>query len=546
LSNLRQQQGGAMKGECLSYSAVPHATPLFLDFLYHFPKVRQFFRRPPTTRDWLGEEAASLRYDDARRQAVAAVLERQNRGWNASAATLANIERFRAGASAVVTGQQVGLFGGQLMGLLKALAAARLAADSTARGVECVPVFWMATEDHDLAEINHVLVPADDGGGLRSFVSSSHGIPYAPVGEIRLDEEIDLLVAEVVKLLPESEAAGWLRGAYRQGETFGSAFAHLYAHLLGEFGVVLLDAADPELDKIGATVYRATVAGAAEINQVLIERGAELRAAGYHEQVKVTPSSTLLFHRQNGARVPVHAANGGFIAGEMKFSSDELQARVAATPEEFSPNALLRPVLQDYLLPTVAYFGGPSEVAYFAQAAVVYEQVLGRSTPILPRLSATLVDARAQRLLAKYDLKFTDVMVGSEQFAQELAARTLPSGLQRQFEDTRQQLEHALSAIRESLVRLDPTLEDTAVRANSKIIYQLENLQGRAAATLSRRNAEVSQHAAWLSSMLFPNKTLQEREIAGIWFVARHGTELLRRICEAAQDACPDHQVLYL
>jgi bacillithiol synthase len=542
-----------MNRECLSCTALPNVTPLFLNYLYDFPKVSRYYPRPPVALDWLGEQAASIRYDDGRRQAVAAVLERQNRAFGASPATLENIARLRSGACAMVTGQQTGLFGGPLLGVLKALGAARLATTATAQGIECVPVFWLATEDHDLAEINHATLPSSTGG-LKTLVCNSRGIPDAPVGEIRLDDGIAALVEEAAGLLSASDPAraqemvDLLRQSYRPGETFGTAFARLYASLLGEFGIILLDAADPELDSIAASVYRAAIAGSGDLRQRLLERGAELRAAGYHEQVKVTDGTTLLFHRQRGARIPIQSSNGdgGFLAGEQKFSAQELQDRAQAAPHEFSPNALLRPVLQDYLLPTLAYMGGPAEVAYFAQAAVVYEEVLGKVTPVLPRFSATLTDARARRLLDQYGLKLTDVFVGPDQLRQELASRTLPAGLQTQFEQTQEQLSRSLESLKASLAKLDPTLADAAERSASKITHQMESLQSRAASILARRNSEVERHADWLSSTLYPNKNLQERELATIWFLARHGRELLRSLYDSAQDLCPDHQILHL
>jgi bacillithiol synthase len=148
-----------VQSHCLSFKQVPHSTRLFLDYLYQFDNVRRFFPRSPLSRDWLDDEVARLHYDPARRQRVAAVLERQNRAWGASQETLDNIARFRAGASAVVTGQQVALFGGPLFSIYKALSAIKLATEFSHAGQECVPVFWLATEDHDLAEVNHVTLP---------------------------------------------------------------------------------------------------------------------------------------------------------------------------------------------------------------------------------------------------------------------------------------------------------------------------------------------------------------------------------------------------
>src|SRR5262249_44518192 len=153
---------------------------------------------------------------------------------------------------------------------------------------------------------------------------------------------------------------------------------------------------DPELHRIAEPIYRAAIERAEELDDTLLARGKELESAGYHQQVKVTPSSSLLFALRDGARIPIHRrANGKenrFTIGNEELSQHELQAQISSAPQNFSPNVLLRPVVQDYLLPTLTYTGGSAEVAYFAQGAVVYERLLGRVTPIVPRFSATIVE----------------------------------------------------------------------------------------------------------------------------------------------------------
>jgi bacillithiol biosynthesis cysteine-adding enzyme BshC len=531
--------------DCIPFTAIPHASQLFRDFLYDFERVRRFYSFNPRQRDWLPKVGASLHYDQQRRERVAAILERQNRAVGASEQTLASIGRLRQGAAAAVTGQQVALFGGPLFSLLKALSAVRIAEQSRALGLDCVPIFWLATEDHDLAEVNHTALLTSEGK-LEKSITDSHAAPDAPISDVRLGAEIEGVVARAAELLGDTEITALLKNAYRPGETLGSAFAQVFARLFGDSGVVLLDASDPELHQIAQPVYRAAVVGAEEIDNALLARGKELRAAGYHEQVKVTPFSTLLFEKRNGAREVIHRRDGGFIIGHDRVAQDDLLAQIAAEPQRFSANVLLRPVVQDFLLPTIAYTGGPAEVAYFAQAAVVYEEVLGRVTPVLPRFSATLVDARAQRLLAKYHVSLPDLFHGPEAFRELLALRSIPGELDSDFIQAEEAVQASVAKVGASLGKLDSSLVEAAGRAGSKMLYQLRRLRARAGKAQLRRNEEVIRHADWLSSALFPNKSLQEREIAGVSFLARHGRELLPRLYEAAKSDCPDHQLIYL
>ena len=538
-----------MKSECLSFPQIPHTTRLFADFLSDYPKVQQFYPRTAHFNQWLKEEAAAVRYGSDRRRAVAAILERQNRSWGASEKTQQNIDRLHNGALAAVTGQQVGLFGGPAFSIYKALTAVKLAQTAAENGIDCVPVFWLATTDHDLAEINHVFVPGPDAA-LQELAVSTQGVTDAPVGTIKFGGEIEAAVESAATFLGDSEILTALRESYRPGETFGSAFARLFTKLFADWGVILLDASDPELHRVAEPIYRAAIERAAELDDALLARGKELETAGYHQQVKVTPSSTLLFTLHNGARVPVHRRLNGtsmeFLIGEENVSQEELLKRISTAPQDFSPNVLLRPIVQDHLLPTIAYTGGSAEVAYFAQGAVVYEKLLGRITSVIPRFSATLIEPKPRTLLDRYGLGLPDLFQGPGPLRELLAARALPVELQSAFDSATFSLEKSLAPIRTALEKLDKTLVDAADNAASKMQHQLESLRARAARAELRQSEVLDRKAAFLSNTLYPNKVLQEREIGGIYFVSRYGADLLRTLYDSIHPDCLDHQVISL
>jgi bacillithiol biosynthesis cysteine-adding enzyme BshC len=539
-----------VKSECLPFSQIPHTTRLFADFLSDYSKVQQFYPQSAYFNQWFKDDAPNLAYAAERREAVSMILDRQNQFWNASAKALGNIARLRAGASAVVTGQQVGLFGGPSFTIFKALTAIKLADQATRSGVDCVPVFWLATEDHDLAEVNQVSIPGPDGS-LQKLTAPAEGLSNAPVGTVRFGSEIQAVVEAATGLLGPGEISDFLREAYRPGETFGNAFARSLARLFAEWGVILLDAADPEFHRIAEPVYRAAIERAADLDEALLSRGKALESAGYHQQVKVTPSSTLLFTVRNGARVPVHRRVNGegsdeFLIGEERISKADLLSRVTSSPWDFSGNALLRPVVQDYLLPTLAYTGGSAEVAYFAQVAVVYEMLLGRVTPIVPRFSATIVEPKPKTLLERFGLRLSDFFQGPEALRELMASRTLPKELQSAFDQAEASLEKSLAAIREGLARLDSTLVDSAANAASKMQHQLSQLRSKAARAELRHTEVLTRKADVLSNLLYPGKALQEREIAGVYFVARYGREFLRDVYETVHPDCVDHQIISL
>jgi bacillithiol biosynthesis cysteine-adding enzyme BshC len=483
---------------------------------------------------------------DRERQAkIGDTLDRQNRAWGASQATLRNIQRLRDGAFAVVAGQQVGLFGGPLFSLFKVASQLALVKQLETLGVDAVPVFWLASEDHDLAEVNQALLLTNDFQ-LAPFTMSTQGTAGAPVAAVRFGEGTDRVVEQAAELLGESLAADYLRETYIEGETFSNAFARLYTRIFGEQGLIFLDPHDAELHRIAAPLFAAAVERAAEIDEGILARGRALQAAGYHEQVKVTKESTPLFAIVDGARVAVHRANGGFKVGREVLSQQELLRRVEEMPEQFSANVLLRPVLQDYWLPTLAYIGGPAEVAYFAQVGVIYEKLLGRITPIVSRLSATLIEPRIERLLLKYGVELPELFHGECQLRDCIAARALPPELKQNFDQARQRVDISMQQVSASLQKLDPTLVGAAERATNKMRYQIERLRKRAAQAELRRDEIITRHASQIENALYPHKSLAEREIAGLYFYARYGRPLIDRLIELAQARCPEHKVLLL
>jgi len=532
-----------VKTECMPFTAIPHSSRLFLDFLFQYEKVERFYAHRPHAPAVL-EYARRLEFPAERRARVADVLEKQNRRWGASPAALASIEKFRQGAVVCISGQQVGLLGGPLYSVLKAVSALQMAEELSAQGIAAVPVFWLATEDHDLEEIASVTIP--NGCELEKLTAADPNGTEAPVGSIALNARIEAIVERATAVLGSGWVSDALRESYRVGETYGSAFARLFTRILAGTGMVLVDPLDDELHRIAQPLFTSAAERAEELDQALLERGTALHKAGYHEQVRVTPESTLLFSLEGNRRTVLHLAGDGFMLGAQRVSRSEMLERIAAHPEQFSANVLLRPVVQDYLFPTAVYFGGPAELAYFAQAGVVYEKLLGRATPVMPRFSATIISPAMSDLLARYRLSFSDLFHGSERVCELLASRVLAPGLREALHESKESLQRHLEALREELRKLDPTLVDSASRSERKMLYQLSKIGNKAARAELRRNEALVKDAHRVVTELFPHKELQERVLPGIYFLAQYGPELIAELKKAAAPQCPGHQIIRL
>lgn len=542
-----------MESQCISFREIPDVNPFFSCFLEAFDGVAAYYQHPPTAN---GVEAAAreARLDADVRGQVAAVLREQNRAFGADAATEKSIERLAAGAAAIVTGQQVGLFSGPAYTIYKAISAIAGAKELTQRGIEAVPVFWMATEDHDLAEVNHS-VWNTSAGLARYELPLREEDAGKLVGRVRLGAAIEPLVEAAQQGLHgrfRDEIAAALRESYAGDETYGSAFAKLLARLFRKRGLIFLDPLDRRLHRLAKPVLRKALANTDALIEALLERSKQLEERGFHAQVNVTREMTLLFRNVDGRRRPIHQENGELAIGKASFSRQEMLASIEESPEEFSPNALLRPVMQDALLPTAAYIGGPAEVAYMAQAQVVYEQVLGRMPAILPRASFTVVEPGAAESLSKYDLDIRDLFPGLQHLRGKMEARALTPGLTKQFGEGEARVRSMLDAYRDPVGRLDPTLLGVVESVKGIMLEQLEKVRGRASRVESLRSGLLDQQEEMLMNSLYPNRRLQERILCPLPLLAERGLDFLSELTQLSpalgseNSNCAQHHLLIL
>jgi len=535
-----------MECHCLRPGEVPHTSRLFATFLDDFSRLADFYAHPPSEGGIL-RAAGEVKLDPGARGVVVEVLREQNRRLGADGATARSLERLDAGAVAVVTGQQVGLFTGPSYSFYKALTAMRVAAQLTERGTEAVPVFWLAAEDHDLAEVNHCFWLGR--GGLEHFEIQAETAAGRRVGEVQLGEQIRAVVHAAAEMLegPAAEEVNHaLQESYRPEETFGSAFGKLMARLFAEKGIILLDPLDARLHRQAVPVYRRALEENAALTRDLLARSKTLDRGGYHSQVKVSERNTLLFMNLNGQRLPVRQRSSGFIVGRREFSVTELLEAIERAPEAFSANVLLRPVVQDALLPTAAYVGGPAEVAYFAQAEVVYRRLLGRMPAVLPRASFTLIESHVARLLKKYGLEPRDVLHGRQHLRAKMEREFLSKALARRFDAGEKTIRRLLGGLGRPLGKLDKTLVDALSTAEHKMLYQFRRLRGKAARAENFRTGVLDAHERQLTEALYPHRGLQERTLCFLPVLARQGHGLLDELAERVTIGATQHQVLFL
>lgn len=503
-------------------SQLPGSSALFAAYVSGDERAARFYRHDAFSLQGWRKAAREALSGGAPREEVAGALPGINPAGGA-------LERLASpGTVAVVTGQQAGLFGGPAYTLYKALTAVHVARRLEAAGQPAVPVFWVASEDHDLDEVSHARVFDTRMRTVRLDVdeSASRG---RPVGAIAIGSPpLEALAAAMEGFPHGRETAELVAGCYQPGRTFAEAFRALLAALLQPFGVVFVDPLEPRLRRLAAPLLERAWHLREDLGQVLRERAAELEQAGFHAQVEVTGGAGLFFLLEDGMR-----RRPG-------------QHSQAGDPAAWSPSALLRPVMQDWLLPTAVYVGGPAEVAYLAQSAVLYEKLLGRMPAVLPRAAFTLVDGRTRRLMERLDISLADCLRGEEALLETVASRLSPSELVSEFSSAEAAIGAALDRLGASLAALDPTLERAMQRSRTRIGWQLGKMRRKAARAELRKQADTEQQARHAFRLVSPERQLQERYYSFIVFLAQHGTGLLEDLLAGIDAIRPSHEVMAL
>jgi bacillithiol synthase len=543
-----------MADNTISFGQIPRTSRLFNDFLYNFDRVSQFYQPSGLDTSALVARAQKVTSQTFSRDAVADALADQNARAGAGDLTFANIERLRQKDSVVViTGQQAGLFTGPLYTIFKALTAIRLAEHLRSQGVNVVPMFWVAAEDHDFEEVNHTRLLNREGRLVTITYAGCSPKEGKPVGDVILNEKIGANIDELIAALPESEFMPHLvsdfRDSYQSGANFAEAFGRMMIKLFGKFGVVLINPLDDRLKAVAGEIYARAMSRAPEFASRLVDASARLEASGYHAQVHTTAEAAPLFMLDDGRRTAMTRRGDGrfYLKGsEKSFGATEMLDTVQRCPSCFSPNVTLRPIVQDFLLPTVAYIGGPAEIAYFAQLRPNYG-LLNRIDPlVLPRASFTLVEKRHAKTMNKYGVKFTDLFAGFEEVMKTVVERSLDQNTATIFDETEKTFDEQLERLRASLAAVDPTLADALKGGREKILYQLHNLRTRFIHNRGMRDEGAKQQIERLFAALYPNKNLQEREINVSYFLARYGYELIDRIYDEVEVGFHDHKLINL
>lgn len=547
---------GNKEVESLAFTELPGQSPLFLEFLRDPTALKDFY--PNVTgslsdvRDFAGEVLANYRTD---RDLLSDALAETNRQIGSGEKSFANIELLRSSQTvAVVTGQQAGLFAGPLYTIYKAMSAIKLADELSSSGTKAVPVFWIATEDHDFDEVAAVYVTGKHGEVASARYTPAVFSDGVSVGDIALDETIAKVVEDLFSLMPATEHSARVRdlidAAYTVGTDLGQAFGKIMAALFADYGLVVVDPMNDRIKQLSSPIYGEAIQHGDEIVAEIRAQSTKLVGHGFHAQVLVEEDYFPLFwHDDDGKRKALKKIGDGLYrvkGGKREFATSELQELSAAEPSRFSPGVMLRGVVQDYLLPTICYFGGAAEIAYFAQKSASYRILKRPVTPISHRQSFTVVESRQRRALEKFGWELRTLFDGKERATLVGAADILSPKMAGLFADVEKKINAELDRLDQMLSESDVTLAANLATRRRKILYHIATLRKKALLAETKKDETMRRQIDDLFDSLLPMGGLQERSLNVFGFINKHGLGFIDLLYTSVDLNDKDHRIVYL
>jgi len=539
----------------ISFSDIPGHENLFLDYLYEFENVGDFYRYDFRNKENYLQVFKSLaeRPRDISAK-ISSILQEQYSFIESSDKTKKNIALLSDSKTmAVVTGQQLGIAGGPLYTFYKIITAIKLSQYLSERydDYNFVPVFWLEGDDHDFNEVRSIKIP-DDSNIIRALgygEESDEDEAKQSVGIISFDESIKDFFAALGSTLRQTEFTDILlerlKSIYAPGKSFSRSFFELLHFYFDRFGLVIFNPLDDSVKKLLKPVFKKEITDFRVHTEKLVHISATLEEM-YHAQVKVKPVN--LFLRVDDGRFLIEPVDNEFRLKRKRktFTPEQLLEILENEPERFSPNVLLRPICQDYLFPTAFYVGGPGEIAYFAQIKPLYDFYNIPSPIIYPRSSATILEKNIAGILDKFSLDITDIFINIENVKKMIINSITENSVDELFETMIERIEHEFDRLKEKLFDIDKTIADSSNRYRDKIFIAVNELKDKTEKAHQKKHEVTLRQIDRAAVNLFPDNNLQEREFNYIYFANKYGEDFINTIFEKLQINKFEHQVIVL
>ncbi len=537
----------------INFGDIPGHQNLFLDYLYEFENVKEYFNSDFRSRDgYLKIFKSVSEHKNPAREIMPGILKAQYSSLQPSEKTSDNISKLSSDNTlAVVTGQQLGILSGPLYTLYKIITAIKLSESFSQKydGFNFVPVFWLEGDDHDFNEVRQIKLP-DDNNNIKTIgysTEANEDDDRSSVGTLKFDSSINDFFTNLEQSLRDTEfkpaIISKLKEFYAEGKTFKDAFRELIFFLFDKYGLIIFDPQDNAVKELLKPVFIKEVTDFRLHAEKLVITSAQIEEV-YHAQVKIRPLN--LFYSNEDGRYLLEPVENDFRLKRKrrKFTFEEIISEINHQPQRFSPNVILRPICQDYLLPTAAYAGGPGEISYLAQVNPLYKFYQIPAPVIYPRSSVMILEKNILNVLEKYDLDLLDIIIDPEKVKQKIVEKVSDFTVEETFKDAVIQFEMGFDKIKEGLFRIDKTTADASNRYKTKILSYVDELKEKALEAQKRKHETILRQIDKVSTAVFPHSVLQEREINFVYYWNKYGDDFLKKLFDEIEIGHFEHQVI--
>ncbi len=536
--------------EYIEFSEITGFSKLFIDYIKNFEKVSEFYSGDPFREESWEAIQNSINNQPKVKNKLIKILEKQNTNPKA----VENIKYLKGeDCFAIVTGQQPGIFTGPIYTIYKALTAIKLSESLKEKfGYNFVPVFWIESNDHDFEEVKYVnFINKNKSLSSIKYNPVSEFI-NKPIGEILFDGEIDNLLEIFYDQLNDNDfkpdIIELLSKCYTKHTSIACSFGMLMSILLKEKGLIMLDPSDKELKSLAADIFLKIAENWKELNTINIQNYSKLKELGYKPEIKIRENSLNLFYHISGERLPISVDNNNFIIGnnKLKMKRQELLDNIIENPENFSPNVLTRPIMQDFLLPTISYVAGPTEIGYFSQVSETYKFTEVKMPIIFPRVSATLINNKIKNILKRSDISPSRLFTEKDLLKDKLTEKFIGQEITELFNKNRKNIEETHKEISSAAESVDITLKHGVDKSFGKIFYQFSKIKDRFEKKIQEKHNIIKTQTEETNDFLFPNGKIQERKLNVFTFISMYGVKFVLFLFKEIDIYSKSHQLIFL
>ncbi|WP_257350563.1 bacillithiol biosynthesis cysteine-adding enzyme BshC [Pseudalkalibacillus decolorationis] len=529
-----------------------HNNDFYSAYLDGRPDVREQFDYNPFEQKSYQERWKEIQERSFPRESLHEHLITYHQKFPTSIHTRTNIDKLKdSDSTVVVTGQQAGLLAGPLYTIHKCISAIRLAKEQERNlGTPVIPIFWIAGEDHDFDEINHIYIPATGRTNKKKLdlLEGNRSVSRIPLPKEKLSHWAEEIVRSLGETVHTQEVKDLIRDAIQDTETITDFFAYIMLVLFAEEGIVMLDSNHNKLREIESTFFNELVEDNEKIDDTFQKEIKMLKQKGFSVPVETESNQAHLFVEVHGNRVLLQRDGDAFRGkkNECMYTRNELAAIATEQPERLSNNVVTRPLMQENLLPTLAFVAGPGEIAYWGVLKSIFHEFGFKMPPVMPRLSLTILEPHIKKMMNEKELDLRNTIYGGVANAKQiwLDQRT-EWDLNNEFTNAKEQIDKTHKVLRGMTIDIDNGLMPLAEKNGQILQEQLDFFKTKLEKSIQLKYEHELRKFHEIELNIKPDGKPQERVYNVVYYLNRYGFSFITELTSLQYEWNGNPKVIY-